>query len=91
MGDGHSLRARWLSPAGAVTARLIAGRSIQELDANQTRAGRMLIAEFRNRLRMMRGHYEDNVFNPRDYRTTGGVELAELAAEVIGAGQQRCS
>ena len=57
------------------------------IEGDDSRAAQMLLADFENTLRMMRGP-EENLFNRRDYRAS--EELAELATVVIGLAQAEC-
>jgi Pentapeptide repeats (8 copies) len=67
--------------------RSVVEQALARLDGDDSRPARMLVGEFQNRLRMMRGADEDNVFNLRDYRNSGGPELAELANHLIAGGR----
>lgn len=70
--------------------RCVVTHALGLLDGDSSVQGRMLRGEFQNRIRMMRGEEEDNVFNRRDYVQSGGEQLAELASEVFRRGEESC-
>ncbi len=70
--------------------RCVIERALAALDADESLPARMLRGEFTNRLKMMRGCEESNVFNRRDYLASGGEELADLAERVLGAAEGEC-
>lgn len=71
--------------------RCVIERALASLDGDSSLPARMLRGEFTNRLKMMRGtEAESNVFNRRDYVTSGGDELAGLADRVLAAAEAGC-
>jgi hypothetical protein len=71
--------------------RCVIERALASLDGDSSLPARMLRGEFTNRLKMMRGtEAESNVFNRRDYVTSGGDELAGLADRVLAATEAGC-
>ncbi len=67
-------------------------RALAALGADDSLPARMLRGEFTNRLKMMRGAAgeESNTFNRRDYLSSGGQELAELADHVLSEAETAC-
>lgn len=64
--------------------RSVVERALAQLGDDESLPARMLRAEFSNWLHMARAATEDSVFNRRDYLASGGEELADLAAVVLG-------
>ena len=66
-------------------------RALIALSADESLPARMLRGEFTNRLKMMRGTGEEvNTFNRRDYLSSGGEELADLADRVLREAETAC-
>jgi uncharacterized protein YjbI with pentapeptide repeats len=70
--------------------RCVVTHALTRLEGDGSLQSRMLRGELLNRIRMMRGEEEDNVFNRRDYVQSGGEQLAEFASEVFGRGEESC-
>lgn len=71
--------------------RCVIEKALASLEGDSSLPARMLRGEFTNRLKMMRDtEAESNVFNRRDYETSGGDELASLADRVLTAAEAGC-
>jgi uncharacterized protein YjbI with pentapeptide repeats len=72
--------------------RCVAERILTELEASigPDRNQRMLLAEFRGRLKGFRAEKEAEVLNLADYRRSGGDSLAALLVELVEGRVRRC-
>jgi uncharacterized protein YjbI with pentapeptide repeats len=72
--------------------RCVIEKALTILQGDDALPARMLRGEFTNRLKMMKGtEPESNVFNRRDYKASGGDELADQADQVLAAAETKCS